>query len=205
MGLGRAVNAAKNHSAAAISMHNTNHPGALHYTNDGFDSDPDTECVGKAVGWFHISPDCAHHSQAAGGQPRKREIRNLSWIGLKWVGNKKPRVISLENVKQILQWEPLITKRCNSTGRVVKLAGAIAGPGEVVPVHQQFQVPDPKRRGHTWVVLVAELQRLCYTVEWRVIKACDSSTPTAPPSPLYDLRAVAGTHHPSQRHTTGLV
>ena len=179
MGLGRAVNMAKNHSAAAISMHTVNHPGAVHYTTDVFDGDPDTECGGKAVGWFHMSPDCTHHSQAAGGQPRKREIRNLSWIGLKWAGKKKPRVISLENVKQILQWGPLIAKRCKTTGRVVKLGGGVAEPGEVVPVSQQFLVPDPARRGKTWAVFVAELQRLGYAVEWRVIKACDFGAPTS--------------------------
>lgn len=179
MGLGRAVNVAKNHSPQAISMHTVNHPGAVHYTTDVFDGDPDTECGGKAVGWFHMSPDCTHHSQAAGGQPRKREIRNLSWIGLKWAGKKKPRVISLENVKQILQWGPLIAKRCKSTGHVVKLGGGVAAPGEVVPVHQQFLVPDPKRRGQTWAVFVAELQHLGYVVEWRVIKACDFGAPTS--------------------------
>lgn len=179
MGLGRAVNVAKNHSPQAISMHTVNHPGAMHYTTDVFDGDPDTECGGKAVGWFHMSPDCTHHSQAAGGQPRKREIRNLSWIGLKWAGKKKPRVISLENVKQILQWGPLIAKRDKLTGRVVKLGGGVAEPGEVVPVHQQFLVPDPKRRGQTWAVFVAELQHLGYAVEWRVIKACDFGAPTS--------------------------
>ncbi|WP_414159862.1 DNA cytosine methyltransferase [Pseudomonas sp. BNK-45] len=179
MGLGRAVKVAKNHSPAAISMHTVNHPGAVHYTTDVFDGDPDTECGGKAVGWFHMSPDCTHHSQAAGGQPRKREIRNLSWIGLKWAGKKKPRVISLENVKQILQWGPLVAKRDKATGRVVKLSGSVAAPGEVVPVHQQFLVPDPARRGRTWAVFVAELQRLGYAVEWRVIKACDFGAPTS--------------------------
>lgn len=179
MGLGRAVNVAKNHSPAAISMHTVNHPGAVHYTTDVFDGDPDTECGGNAVGWFHMSPDCTHHSQAAGGQPRKREIRNLSWIGLKWAGKKKPRVISLENVKQILQWGPLVAKRDKATGRVVKLGGSVAAPGEVVPVHQQFLVPDPARRGQTWAVFVAELQRLGYAVEWRVIKACDFGAPTS--------------------------
>ncbi|MSU92957.1 DNA cytosine methyltransferase [Pseudomonas mandelii] len=179
MGLGRAVNVAKNHSPQAISMHTVNHPGAAHYTTDVFDGDPDSECGGKAVGWFHMSPDCTHHSQAAGGQPRKREIRNLSWIGLKWAGKKKPRVISLENVKQILQWGPLIAKRCKATGRVMKLGGAIAEPGEVVPVHQQFLVPDPKRRGQTWATFVAELQHLGYVVEWRALKACDFGAPTS--------------------------
>ncbi|WP_448645985.1 DNA cytosine methyltransferase [Pseudomonas mohnii] len=179
MGLGRAVNVAKNHSPQAISMHTVNHPGAAHYTTDVFDGDPDTECGGKAVGWFHMSPDCTHHSQAAGGQPRKREIRNLSWIGLKWAGKKKPRVISLENVKQILQWGPLIAKRCKTTGRVVKLGGGVAASGELVPVHQQFLVPDQKRRGQTWAVFVAELQHLGYVVDWRVLKACDYGAPTS--------------------------
>ena len=179
MGLGRAVTVAKNHSPAAISMHTVNHPHAKHFTTDVFEGDPDTECGGRAVGWFHMSPDCTHHSQAAGGQPRKREIRNLSWIGLKWAGMKQPRVISLENVKQILQWGPLVAKRCKSTGRVIKLGGVIAEPGEVVPVSEQFLVPDPKRRGQTWAVFVAELQRLGYAVEWRVIKACDFGAPTS--------------------------
>ena len=191
MGLGRKVNVAKNHSPAAISMHTINHPGAVHFATDVFDGDPDTECGGKAVGWFHMSPDCTHHSQAAGGQPRKREIRNLSWIGLKWAGKKRPRVISLENVKQILQWGPLIAKRCKLTGRVIKLVTettakgkevikhVVAEPGEVVPVGQQFLMPDPKRRGQTWARFVSELQRLGYAVEWRVIKACDFGAPTS--------------------------
>lgn len=95
MGLGRPVTVTKNHSPAAISMHTANHPAARHFTTDVFDGDPDEECQGRPVGWFHMSPDCTHHSQAGGGQPRKREIRNLSWIGLKWGGKKKPRVISL--------------------------------------------------------------------------------------------------------------
>ena len=179
MGLGRTVNVAKNHSPQAISMHTVNHPGARHFTTDVFEGDPDTECGGRAVGWFHMSPDCTHHSQAAGGQPRKREIRNLSWIGLKWAGMKRPRVISLENVKQILQWGRLIAKRDKATGRVVKLGGEIAAPGEVVPVGQQFLIPDPKQRGRTWRRFVALLEDMGYVVEWKVIKACDFGAPTS--------------------------
>ncbi|MBH3366950.1 DNA cytosine methyltransferase [Pseudomonas carnis] len=179
MGLSRTVNVAKNHSPQAISMHTVNHPGAQHFTTDVFEGDPDTECGGKAVGWFHMSPDCTHHSQAAGGQPRKREIRNLSWIGLKWAGMKRPRVISLENVKQILQWGRLIAKRDKATGRVVKLGGDVAAPGEVVPVGQQFLIPDPKQRGRTWRRFVALLEGMGYVVEWKVIRACDFGAPTS--------------------------
>lgn len=179
MGLGRPVTVAKNHSPAAISMHTANHPAARHFTTDVFEGDPDEECQGRPVGWFHMSPDCTHHSQAAGGQPRKREIRNLSWIGLKWGGKKKPRVISLENVKQILQWGPLIAKRDKATGRVMKLDGTVAAIGERVPVQQQFLVPDPKRRGITWSRFVQLLEDMGYQVEWRIIKACDFGAPTS--------------------------
>ncbi|AXA25687.1 DNA cytosine methyltransferase [Pseudomonas putida] len=179
MGLGRPVTVAKNHSPAAISMHTANHPAARHFTTDVFEGDPDEECQGRPVGWFHMSPDCTHHSQAAGGQPRKREIRNLSWIGLKWAGKKKPRVISLENVKQILQWGPLIAKRDKATGRVMKLDGTVAAVGERVPVQQQFLVPDPKRRGITWRRFVHLLEGMGYLVEWRIIKACDFGAPTS--------------------------
>ncbi|MFG0827339.1 DNA cytosine methyltransferase [Pseudomonas sp. CJQ_7] len=179
MGLGRPVTVAKNHSPAAISMHTANHPAARHFTTDVFEGDPDEECQGRPVGWFHMSPDCTHHSQAAGGQPRKREIRNLSWIGLKWAGKKKPRVISLENVKQILQWGPLIAKRDKATGRVMKLDGTVAAIGERVPVQQQFLVPDPKRRGITWRRFVHLLEGMDYQVEWRIIKACDFGAPTS--------------------------
>ncbi len=191
IGLGRAVNVAKNHNPQAISMHTANHPGAQHFTTDVFEGDPDTECGGKAVGWFHMSPDCTHHSQAAGGQPRKREIRNLSWIGLKWAGKKRPRVISLENVKQILQWGRLIAKRDKATGRVVTLdqvphptkkgatTNRVAAQGEQVPVSNQFLVPDPKQRGRTWRRFVALLEGIGYVVEWKVIKACDFGAPTS--------------------------
>ncbi|MCE7762904.1 DNA methyltransferase [Pseudomonas putida] len=191
MGLGRTVTVAKNHSPAAISMHTANHPAARHFTTDVFEGDPDEECQGRAVGWFHMSPDCTHHSQAAGGQPRKREIRNLSWIGLKWAGKKKPRLISLENVKQILQWGPLIAKRDTATGRVITLdqvphptkaktmINRVAGPGEQVPLASQFLVPDPKRRGITWRRFVQLLEGMGYQVEWRIIKACDFGAPTS--------------------------
>ncbi|KPA95400.1 DNA cytosine methyltransferase [Pseudomonas asplenii] len=88
-------------------------------------------------------------------------------------------MISLENVKQILQWGPLIAKRDKATGRVMKLDGTVAAIGERVPVQQQFLVPDPKRRGITWRRFVQLLEGMGYQVEWRVIKACDFGAPTS--------------------------
>ena len=72
MGLGRPVHIAINHNPAAISMHQANHPGALHLQTDVWAVDPVEVLAGRHIGWFHASPDCTHHSQAAGGQPRKK-------------------------------------------------------------------------------------------------------------------------------------
>lgn len=179
MGLGRPVHIAINHNPAAISMHQANHPGALHLQTDVWTVDPVEVLAGRHIGWFHASPDCTHHSQAAGGQPRKKEIRDLSWVVVKWAGIAKPRIISLENVKQIRQWGPLIAKRCKVTGRVLRLDGSVAMPGDRVPRGEQFLVPDPKRKGTTWAKFQASLKTLGYVVEHRIIKACDFGAPTS--------------------------
>lgn len=179
MGLGRPVHIAINHNPAAISMHEANHPGALHLQTDVWAVDPVQTLAGRRIGWFHASPDCTHHSQAAGGQPRKKEIRDLSWVVIKWAGIGRPRIISLENVKQIRQWGPLIAKRCKVTGRVMKLDGGVAEHGERVPRNEQFLVPDPKRKGSTWRKFLACLEALGYVVEHQVLRACDFGAPTS--------------------------
>ncbi|ENX06536.1 DNA cytosine methyltransferase [Acinetobacter courvalinii] len=175
MGLNRGVYVAVNHNPKSIAMHKANHPHTKHYVQDVFAVDPVEICDGFPVGWFHASPDCTHHSQAAGGQPRKKEIRDLAWVVHKFAGKVKPDVISLENVKQMLKWGPLIAKRDKTTGRVItlekievngKLVHRIAEPGEVVPRHNQFLVPDPKRAGRTWKHFIRGLEGMGYQVEW---------------------------------------
>ncbi|WP_139269674.1 DNA cytosine methyltransferase, partial [Pseudomonas aeruginosa] len=183
MGLGRKVDLAINHNPAAISMHEANHPHAEHLPTDVWGIDPIASTKGKTVGWLHASPDCRHHSQAAGGQPRKKEIRDLSWVVVKWAGKlqklgRGPWVISLENVKQILQWGPLIAKRDKATGRVVRLDGTVAQPGERVPRHEQFLVPDPKRKGRTWRQFLHALRGFGYQVDYWVERNCDYGDPT---------------------------
>lgn len=176
MGLNRGVYVAVNHNPKSIAMHKANHPHTKHYVQDVFAADPVEICDGFPVGWFHASPDCTHHSQAAGGQPRKKEIRDLAWVVLKFAGKVKPDVISLENVKQMLKWGPLIAKRDKATGRVItlekimvngKLVNRVAEPEEIVPRNLQFLIPDPKKAGKTWNRFVKELEQLGYVVEWR--------------------------------------
>lgn len=189
--LGYSPHVAVNHNDHALSMHRVNHPFTRHHIADVFEICPRgvVEFHRRPVGALHLSPDCTHHSQASGGQPRDRKIRALSWVAVRWAGQVKPRVITLENVKQILKWGPLIAKRDPATGRVIKLVTetvkgkkkthtVVAEPGERVPLHQQFLVPDPKRAGQTWKRFVGILESLGYQVETRQLVAADHGAGT---------------------------
>ena len=180
---------AYNHDELAIGMHAANHPLTQHHREDIWHADPRVDVAGRPIGWFHASPDCTHFSQAKGGQPRSRKTRALSWVVLKWVGqllrsdrlhgtNTAPRIISMENVWQILTWGPLVAKRCKDTGRVIKMDGTVAARGERVPVENQQLVPDKRHSGRTWRQFVAALRAKGYEVEWRRLDASHHATGT---------------------------
>lgn len=181
--VGRHVDIAINHDPDAIGMHEVNHPQTKHYFADVWEVCPINATEGMPVGLLHASPDCTHHSQAKGGQPRSQEIRSLAWVVHRWAGKVKPDVITLENVEQMLQWSPLVAKRCKETGRVITLdmitgpdgkkTYRVAEPGEHVPRRNQFLVPDPKRKGHNWEHFVQGLRDMGYVVQWRVICNAD--------------------------------
>lgn len=181
--IGRHVDIAINHDADAIGMHTVNHPQTRHYREDIRRIDPRAVTQGVPVGLLHASPDCTHHSQALGGQPRSQEIRSLAWMVIRWAGQTRPDVITLENVEQMLQWSPLVAKRDPATGRVItldkvknaegKTVYRVADHGEVVPRGNQFLVPSKKDTGRNWKHFVQALRDLGYKVEWRVIRNAD--------------------------------
>jgi DNA (cytosine-5)-methyltransferase 1 len=159
--IGRHVDIAVNHDADAIGMHEINHPQTRHYRADVWEVDPLAVVKSQQVGLLHASPDCTDHSQAKGGQPRSTKIRALAWVVHRWAGKVRPDVITLENVEQMLQSSPLIAKRDPKTGRVLTLDEVIdpvtkrktlrvADPGEHVPRHRQFLVPDKKKLARNW-------------------------------------------------------
>ncbi|MCC4600273.1 DNA cytosine methyltransferase [Xanthomonas melonis] len=181
---------AYNHDQWAIGMHAANHPLTIHHREDIWHADPRKDVAGRPIGWFHASPDCTHFSQAKGGQPRSHKTRALSWVALKWIGqllradlrdgtNTAPRILSLENVWQILTWGPLVAKRCKATGRVLKMDGTVAARGERVPVSNQQLVPDKRHSGRTWRQFVAALESKGYRVEWRKLTASDYGAGTS--------------------------
>jgi DNA (cytosine-5)-methyltransferase 1 len=181
---GRSPDIAINHNEDALSMHRMNHPLTRHFIADVFEVDPRGATQGRPVGWLHGSPDCTHHSQAAGGQPRSKKIRGLGWVLPRWAGQVAPDVISMENVKQMLKWGPLIAKRDKATGRCLKrvvemvkgkerVSFVPAAKGERVAVQDQYLIPDPKREGQTWRRFIATFISQGYKVEWRIIVTAD--------------------------------
>jgi DNA (cytosine-5)-methyltransferase 1 len=107
LGLGRCVDIAVNHDPEAVAMHQANHPQTLHLCESVFDVDPVAVTKGRRVGLAWFSPDCTHFSKARGTKPRKKSIRGLAWVIIRWAVLVRPRVIMWENVEEFLGWGPL--------------------------------------------------------------------------------------------------
>ena len=150
LALRRSPDVAINHDAAALSMHQANHPGTLHLNSNVWQVDPAEVCRGRRVGLAWFSPDCKHHSKAKGGKPVKKNIRDLAWVVVLWAKRVRPEVIILENVEEFRDWGPLTADNR----------------------------PCPDRRGQTFDAWVAELKRLGYRIEHRELRACDYGAPT---------------------------
>lgn len=150
LAIGRSVDVAINHDPAAIAMHEANHPQTHHYCEDVWAVDPRTVMPGRRIGLVWLSPDCTHHSKARGGKPRKKNIRGLAWVAVRWASTRRPRVIMLENVEEFQDWGPL-----DENGKPIKA-----------------------QKGRTFRTFVNALRKQGYEVEWKVLKACDYGAPT---------------------------
>jgi DNA (cytosine-5)-methyltransferase 1 len=148
--IGRDPDIAVNHDPAAIAMHQANHPGTRHFCESVFKVEPRETCGGRPVWGLWASPDCTHHSKAKGGKPRKKKIRGLAWVVVRWAREVRPQVIFLENVEEFADWGPL-------------------GPDDR---------PDKARRGKTFRAWVRKLERYGYKVEHRILVAADYGAPT---------------------------
>jgi site-specific DNA-cytosine methylase len=110
--------------------------------------------------------NCRHFSRAKGGKPVKKNIRGLAWVVCRWAKDVRPPVLFLENVREFMDWGPLIQLK---KGR-----------------HKQYNadgtpklMPDPKRKGETFQRWRRYLQSLGYVLEHRVLNAADYGVPTS--------------------------
>lgn len=152
--LGRSPDHAINHDDEALAMHRANHPETEHHCESVWKIDPRKLCAGKRCGAAWFSPDCKDHSSAKGGKPVDKKIRALAWVMVRWGKAVAPDVMFLENVPEFRDWGPCI-----------EIDGELRR--------------DPKRKGQTFRRFVRRLEKLGYTVEWRLLSACDYGSPTS--------------------------
>lgn len=107
MALGRPVDIAINHDPKALAMHEINHPKTMHLCENVWQVDPVKITRGRDVELAWFSPDCTHHSKAAGKKPLDKNIRGLAWVVPRWGALKRPNMMMLENVQEFMDWGPL--------------------------------------------------------------------------------------------------
>lgn len=172
------VQVACNHDAVAIAAHAANHPHTRHIKGDIFDVDPIEATGGRPVKVLWASPDCRDHSVAKGGAPRSARVRSLPWQVCRWVGKTRPRVVIMENVREIRGWGPLVARRDKRTGRVLKLDGTVAAPGERVPVREQQLIRDRRYSGRNFKAFIRHLRKLGANYQDRDLCCADFGIPT---------------------------
>lgn len=158
MALGRSPDIAINHNAAALALHEANHPQTLHLSENVYKIDPLDYLRGAHVGLGWFSPDCKHFSKAKGGKPVERNIRDLAWIIPGWIeriqrSGGKVDVVILENVEEFQDYGPLM-----ETARGL--------------------LPDPERKGEYFKKWCRKIRSLGGKIEWRELRACDYGAPT---------------------------
>ncbi|EGL18563.1 DNA cytosine methyltransferase [Paenibacillus sp. HGH0039] len=147
---GSSFDHAINHDSDSIGMHQVNHPYTTHHQEDVWLVNPYDLAAGRSVALNWLSPSCTHHSVAAGGVPKNKQLRGQAWLAVRWAATVKPRVQILENVKEFRSWGPLLEN------------------GQ----------PDPERKGETYKRFIAAMIRHGYEVETKILKACDYGAPT---------------------------
>lgn len=141
---------AVNHWELAIATHSSNHPEAQHYNSDLSDVDPRKAVPGGKLRLLVASPECTHFSRARGGKPMNKQSRASVKYVLRWVRALDVEDILLENVPDFLTWGPL-------------------DPKTMTPVKN--------RKGEYFHRFVRALERLGYTVDWRVLNSADYGDP----------------------------
>ena len=107
------VIACVNHDANAIASHASNHPEALHFTEDirTLELSPLVKhlesCRIKnpdALTVLWASLECTNFSKAKGGKPRDADSRTLAEHLFRYIEAIDPDYIQIENVEEFMSW-----------------------------------------------------------------------------------------------------
>ncbi|MDE6716556.1 MAG: DNA cytosine methyltransferase, partial [Muribaculaceae bacterium] len=107
------VIACVNHDANAIASHASNHPEAMHFTEDirTLELSPLVSHLQKcrkenpgALTVLWASLECTNFSKAKGGQPRDADSRTLAEHLFRYIDTLNPDYIQIENVQEFMSW-----------------------------------------------------------------------------------------------------
>ncbi|MBD5200764.1 MAG: DNA cytosine methyltransferase, partial [Bacteroidales bacterium] len=148
------VIACVNHDAKAIASHASNHPNALHFTEDirTLELTPLIKHLKKCkvrnpesltVLWASL--ECTNFSKAKGGKPRDADSRTLAEHLFRYIEALDPDYIQIENVEEFMSW------------------GAVDENGK----------PVSKDKGRSYVRWVNKVKKYGYEFDFRILNAAD--------------------------------
>lgn len=139
-----------NHNEIAIASHRLNHPKANYHCLTLEGVNPRT-LIPEEIDLVAGSPECTHHSRAAGKKPKRDQSRATAWVILSWMQSHAPRVVLIENVPEFAEWGPL-----DEDGQ---------------PIQSQ--------KGETFHLYLSMMRSLGYSVAYRVLNAADFGDATS--------------------------
>lgn len=148
------VIACVNHDATAIASHASNHPDALHFTEDirTLELSPLVAHIDKcrrenpeALTALWASLECTNFSKAKGGQPRDADSRTLAEHLFRYIEALDPDYIQIENVEEFMSWGDL-----DANGK-----------------------PISRDKGRAYLRWVRKVKSYGYDFEYRILNAAD--------------------------------
>ena len=172
------VIACVNHDKNAILSHKSNHPEALHFTEDirTVAMHPMVELVNKirkreplAKFCLWASLECVNHSNAKGGMSRDADSRTLAEHLFRYFSIDFDQ-IWIENVREFMSWGPLVPKFKNGKALIIEKGKDVGKP---------IMYPDPKYRGIDYEKWVEKVKSYGYQYEHRVLNCADFGCDTS--------------------------
>lgn len=141
-----------NHWDMAVDTHHRNHPQLRRpLLADVDDVKPRVAVPSGRLNLLWASPECTHHSNAAGGRPRNDQSRSGAWVVLTWLTELYVDRLIIENVPEFRHWGPL---------------GA-------------DDKPLKSKKGETFNAFIKAIEDLGYHVEYEVLTASNYGDPTS--------------------------
>lgn len=167
---GFSVAAALNHWQLALDSQAVHFPDTPHFCADV--RTQHAEALGRAD-YFHMSPDCRHHSRAKGGKPVDPSVRALAEEAPRYLLACNAAVATFENVPEFVEWGPERLRRDAEGNTVLKLNEKT---GEM---EEQWEAI-PERKGEYYDRWVATMRAMGYVNhKWFKLNSADYGSPQA--------------------------